>query len=409
MSSTSLDVQRLSPRMFSLARGESQVLFDRGALRAWSGAPGEALANARETHQELAAPYSHSRPRLALYRIVVMEGCDWDCTYCFEKEIAPTPRAMKREVLRDVLARIIDQNTGESITIHWFGGEPLLAFSLIREGVLILESAVSEGRLKGVGFTMTTHGGRVTPEIASFVAEHKFAISVSLDGPRERNDLHRRDKAGVGTFDRAVRGYWRLRAAGAAAGVLFTATEELLPHLSDSIEFALHDLGAREVGLNTPQPRKGGWGVDGAELARQLFKATQLCEQYGATLTGPSQKILRALIHRQAAGSDCVSPDGGLAVSVSPTGTMGYCIVSWNDVLHSSPKITDQARERAITWKTKTHATDDCTACVAHTVCGGPCSLEAQLGSLDKQGRCAFHVTFLAETLLQAANNERSV
>lgn len=408
------EVSKVSPigrSTYLVERNGVAVLFDKASMRAWANPTQADLGTVRGAVEPgpLNVPRSNERvwrtitPRIKLFRIVVVEGCDWDCSYCFEKLVAPKPRAMKQELLLDVIERIIQQSSGQDIAIHWFGGEPLLAFDLIGTGVAVFEEAAAAGRISGVSFEVTTHGGRVTEEIARYLFEHRFSVSLSLDGPKEINDRFRLDKKGKGTFDRAISGLQTLRRAGVDVGVLFTAHNETLDYLASSIQFAVSELKATTVGVNSPQPTTKGWDIDGAKLARQLAVASEYCRDKGVVLTGPNQKILRRLCDRSAPLSDCTAADGSMAVSVAPNGSLGYCIVSWNDILHASPEITERAVAKAIRWKAQQHLTDDCQSCIAETVCGGPCALEKQLCGLDKAGRCAFHITYLTDTLMSAA------
>ena len=43
-------------------------------------------------------------------------------------------------------------------------------------------------------------------EWGAFLAEHKFLVGLSIDGPREMHDAYRVDKGGKPTFDRVLRG-----------------------------------------------------------------------------------------------------------------------------------------------------------------------------------------------------------
>jgi uncharacterized protein len=69
-----------------------------------------------------------------------------------------------------------------------------------------VEHAESIIKIPQLNFTMTTNGLLLTPEICAFLAEHKFRVLVSIDGPEEIHDLYRVDIGGKGTYQRAFAG-----------------------------------------------------------------------------------------------------------------------------------------------------------------------------------------------------------
>ena len=354
---------------------------------------GGSRAAADATHTE--------RPRSVIntYRLVLLEGCNWACTYCFEKDNAPYKHVMQEETLDGILDHIIEKHRGGEVAIHWFGGEPLLQYRLIRRGVERLAGYLRSGGLASVSHSLTTHGGQVTPEIASFLAEHAFRVFVSIDGDRETTNQFRRDRKGRGTYDLAMAGYWLLAAAGLNVGFLLTPIEQTVDRLADSVRYLVEETSCRRIGVNTPQPTPDGWRIDGEILARQLIEVTLYCAERGVELTAPSQRILRALITRTPHVKDCRAPSGAMAMSVAPDGRMSHCIVSWNSLAHSSASRDQVAYTTATDWKLASHATDVCRTCVAEMVCGGPCALEAELHGLDTQ-RCNFFQVFVQEALL---------
>ena len=58
---------------------------------------------------------------------------------------------------------------------------------------------------------LQTNGTLVDDEWAEFLAEHKFLVGVSIDGPREIHDYYRVDKGSEPTFDRVMRGVEKLK------------------------------------------------------------------------------------------------------------------------------------------------------------------------------------------------------
>jgi|GEM_PF-6424465 len=337
--------------------------------------------------------------QITAYRIVLTEACNLRCTYCFQEETTDRLSTMSMPILDGVIDSILNRHKPDDfISIHWFGGEPLLRFKLIHHAMTRLAIAVEENRIGGISYDMTTHGGLVTSNIASILSEFGVKVLVSLDGGKTVNDRARIDKKGRGTFDRAIKGYRILEEHGVDVGVIVTTSFDTGPDLARGIRDLVSLLEPKRVFVNTPQPTPRGWEVDGAVFANQLFEAANECDAHNCILIGPHQKIRRALALSEVQNLDCVAPSGEMAVSVGPNGQLGHCIVSWNGIEHSQEDVWDY--DVAKQWKTTSNKTSTCRKCPAETVCGGPCPLEAELIGLDEQ-RCAFYLTSLEKILLE--------
>ena len=77
----------------------------------------------------------------------------------------------------------------EVITIAFYGGEPLLNFKLI---VDVVEYAEKLFYSKKIEYRMTINGSILTDDIIEFIVKYNFLIVVSLDGPEEIQNRHRK-------------------------------------------------------------------------------------------------------------------------------------------------------------------------------------------------------------------------
>jgi uncharacterized protein len=129
------------------------------------------------------------------------EACNFRCTYCYEDFALGR---MHPEVVTGV-KRWLEQRAPElrSLTLSWFGGEPLLAADVITD---VLEHVATLRRQHpGMRFQsdITTNGWRLGPEV--FAPLHDLGVrsyQVSLDGPRVWHDRTRQRAGGGPTFDR---------------------------------------------------------------------------------------------------------------------------------------------------------------------------------------------------------------
>jgi uncharacterized protein len=135
--------------------------------------------------------------------LIVMptEACNFRCVYCYESFALGRMEPWVVAGLKRLLTR---RAPGlRSLTLSWFGGEPLLAPDLI-EDVMVHARALeaSHARL-AVRSDVTTNGFRLTTSIADrLLAVGVRDYQISLDGPREEHDQKRVRIGGRPTFDR---------------------------------------------------------------------------------------------------------------------------------------------------------------------------------------------------------------
>ena len=135
--------------------------------------------------------------------------CNLDCKYCFylEKEnLYPGTAswAMKLDLLERYIRQYIQAQPTESVSFAWQGGEPtLLGVDFFRRAVA-LQAQYAGG--KTIHNALQTNGTLLDDHWAEFLAEHRFLVGISIDGPAELHDFYRVDKGGAPTFHKVMRG-----------------------------------------------------------------------------------------------------------------------------------------------------------------------------------------------------------
>jgi uncharacterized protein len=143
--------------------------------------------------------------------------CNLDCHYCFylEKEkLYPQTSTWKMadDVLETYIRQYIEAQKAPVITFAWQGGEPtLLGVDYFRK-IVEIEKQYANG--KRIENTLQTNGILLDDRWGEFLAENRFLVGLSLDGPRSLHDRYRVDKGGKPTFDRVMRGLGSLRKHG---------------------------------------------------------------------------------------------------------------------------------------------------------------------------------------------------
>ena len=151
-------------------------------------------------HQSLSRLYN--RKHLVL-TIAPTQNCNFDCSYCFEKW--RTPGRMSDEVELAILnyLKVQKESNGlETVSLTWYGGEPLLE----KERILSLGKGI-----KALGFEMLeneiiTNGYLLDEKSLSIFSEVGIeSIQITIDGFEELHNSKRPLIGGKPTFKRIIK------------------------------------------------------------------------------------------------------------------------------------------------------------------------------------------------------------
>lgn len=141
---------------------------------------------------------------LLSFRLSILphQHCNFRCTYCYERFKLGR---MQPEVVAGLKA-LANRLASEfpELQVNWFGGEPLLALSIVCElSAHFRDCCGRSGARYASG--MTTNGYRLHPEVVTLLLNHGVtSYQVTLDGPERLHDAHRKLKGGAGTYRRIL-------------------------------------------------------------------------------------------------------------------------------------------------------------------------------------------------------------
>ncbi|WP_125152688.1 thioether cross-link-forming SCIFF peptide maturase [Clostridium rectalis] len=133
----------------------------------------------------------------------IAHDCNLRCKYCFadEGEYKGKRQIMSAEVGKKAIDFVIEHSgPRKHIEIDLFGGEPLIAFDVVKE---IVEYAKQQEKVhnKTLRFTMTTNATLLTDEIMDYLDKNMGNIVLSIDGRKRINDDVRIRVDGSGSYD----------------------------------------------------------------------------------------------------------------------------------------------------------------------------------------------------------------
>jgi uncharacterized protein len=143
--------------------------------------------------------------------INVTENCNLRCKYCAYSGIYTNNRShgstyMERDIAEKVLQDyyrgycIVKQvNPGLKPAVSFYGGEPTLAFELLKSIIPSIRKLFGKTALLNI----TTNGTTLTHEMIEFFIDNEVILSFSLNGDQEEHNRMRVYPDGKGSFEKA--------------------------------------------------------------------------------------------------------------------------------------------------------------------------------------------------------------
>ncbi len=172
--------------------------------------------------------------------------CNLACTYCFYRSKAAlypdSPRhRMSDEVLKEFIGQYMAMS-GEQVSFAWQGGEPtLMGLDFFRRVVDYQQKLGRSGQR--VSNSLQTNGILLDDDWCQFLAEYKFLVGISIDGPSDIHDHFRIYPSGKGSHEPVIAALHRLQAHPVEHNCLTMVTpanirrpEELYTYLTEELQ-----------------------------------------------------------------------------------------------------------------------------------------------------------------------------
>ena len=298
---------------------------------------------------------------------------------------APAKNMSLADAFSAVELLVGEAEPGERLNLAFLGGEPLVNRPSLQAAARRARE-LGEARGATVNYSITTNGTLLTEDDARFFEDFGFAVTISLDGPKEVHDALRPYKGGGGSFDATMRRAAPLlrlqRKMQVSARVTVTPRNLSLRRTLDTfVDAGFHSVGFSPM-LSSPNGQ-GELQSDDLELmlgemidcGREYERRSRLGERY------PFANMANALreIHR---GTHRPYPCGAGA---------GYLGVSADGELVRLPSLrrrrgrgdglarrTGSIRRAKRKWLAERHVhrQEPCRSCWARYLCGGGCHHE---------------------------------
>lgn len=336
--------------------------------------------------------------RINRMRFFVTERCNMGCPGCFVRFKYRNDMDFEnadREKARKAVDFLREQNEGESFTIQFLGGEPLVALELIK---YTIDYAKEVCETTEPNFSLTTNATLVTDDIANYLDEEDVRVGVSFDGWKEINDESRVYMSGEGTYEDAVEGYWTLKEhVSQGVGILITPQPANADVLDEVVEQLVDELDPDGVTINDPFHSDGEWEINGRQFAENVKRILAFCEKHRIPVISPASQIIKAVSQEQPKLQTLTKPERLFSVALSVDGRITYHIMNYDEALFPND-IDDWSTDRFEEWATMSgYRHEKCRNCVALNTCAGPDPIESYQGNHDiddvqlNPERCKFY------------------
>lgn len=136
----------------------------------------------------------------------------------------------------------------DQILISWHSGEPLVHSPTFFEFAFEAFSPENFDNIE-IKQTLQTNGMLISDQFCELFKRHHVHIGISIDGPQQIHDRHRRDRKQKGTWHQVMSGLKKLQKHNIPFSVITVLTAEALNHPDELYQFYI-DHGIHTVGFN---------------------------------------------------------------------------------------------------------------------------------------------------------------
>jgi uncharacterized protein len=143
--------------------------------------------------------------------------CNLACDYCYYLEKAhlyenAAQQNLSDELLEEFIKQYIGSQTMQDVLFTWHGGEPLMRTIDFYKRAIKLQQRYANGR--NINNCIQTNGTLLTDEWCEFFRREGWLVGISIDGPQEFHDEYRRNRNGLPSFHKVMKGIQLLNKHG---------------------------------------------------------------------------------------------------------------------------------------------------------------------------------------------------
>ncbi|MDQ1248112.1 MAG: uncharacterized protein QG597_2484 [Actinomycetota bacterium] len=367
----------------------SPIILDGDTLTLYHGdtsGPSEVIHQSHPTSFESSQETTHYFRSLAL---ILNNSCNLACKYCYAEQggYDMPGRRMSPQTAHMGIDRLIGsvrQNRGESLTVGFFGGEPILSFDLIEDTLDYARKQVP--RDIRTTYLLTTNGTALREDHVKTLEENAVRTTLSIDGNQAAHDSNRVFANGRGSYAQTVRAIHLLQGRVPIQARITVSSGNV--DIQDSITSILA-IGLRRITFAVDS------GISDADFETYLRSLDCFFVKYASDIkngtyydvTNITQPMLSIAMHKKKR-AHCNAGVAYLALSADGqfyrchrfTGHKEQSLGRSSSVTGVTIRASRQERLNNLGESAASRSTD-CAACPFVYLCGGICFHEALLST----------------------------
>jgi len=323
--------------------------------------------------------------------LIISHDCNLQCGYCFADHgtFGGEKKLMEFKTAKESIDKLLGKKRDNFIL--FYGGEPFLNFPLMKD-------VVEYGSVNGLNIKYTTisNGTIMNTAIKEFIYENFFALQLSLDGPKEINDLQRYGCVDS-VHDRALETLGQLKSRPYSLSIKCIITKNSINKLDTIIEY-LSSLGVGSIAFAEASllPKNSKFFISDTEyetciteLSRILVRnLNQLASENKTPIIGPIFEILRSLTTKTRKVNYCSAGWGYVAITadgdVYPChGFVGIDEFKMGNVHDENFPGESYNAIKNIFINNNINTSKECSFCWARYLCGGDCAFYSYVYNND--------------------------
>jgi len=181
--------------------------------------------------------------------------CNLDCSYCYLPD-RQKKRVFDLDLLPLLVQRILESPyAGPEFSLVWHAGEPLtLPTAWYDQATLILQRSLAELGAAELEFTqhVQTNATLINDDWCDCFHRNRIVVGISVDGPEDIHDSHRRFRNGRGSHALAMKGIDALHRNDVPFHCISVLTADAMEQPERMYRF-FRDHGINDVGFNVEE------------------------------------------------------------------------------------------------------------------------------------------------------------
>lgn len=323
--------------------------------------------------------------------LIISHDCNLRCGYCYADHgtFGGEKKFMGFRTAKESIDKLLDKNSNNFIL--FFGGEPFLNYPL-------MDDVVEYGNRNGLNikYATITNGTIINSSIKEFIYKNLFMFQISLDGPKDINDIQRYGSL-ESVHDRVLETMDQLRSMSYPLSIKCTITKKSINKLN-SIMGYLSTLGVDSIGFAEASllQKDSEFYISDTEYENCVTELSHilvrnldgLASGNKTPIIGPIFDILRSLTTKTRRVNLCSVGREYLAITADGDVYPCHEFVGIDEFKMGNVHDEDFPGEsynniRNIFSKLNVYASEECSSCWARCLCGGGCALRSYICNKD--------------------------